>query len=91
MIEVHHEKVWFTGCVQGVGFRYTTLQVAREFEVTGAVANLADGRVELEAEGNPQVVAAFISAVEERLHGYIRKVERLSGKRVAHFNDFRIQ
>ena len=91
MIEVHHEKVWFSGCVQGVGFRYTTLQVAREFEVTGTVANLADGRVELEAEGNPKVVAAFIGAVEERLHGHIRKVERSSGRRTAQFNDFRIQ
>ena len=91
MNEVHHEKVWFSGCVQGVGFRYTTLQVAREFEVTGTVANLADGRVQLEAEGNPGVVVAFISAVEERLYGYIRKVERSSGKRPAQFNDFRIQ
>ena len=91
MIEVHHEKVWFSGCVQGVGFRYTTLQVAKEFEVTGTVANLTDGRVELEAEGNSRVVTAFISAVEERLHGYIRKVERSSGKRPAQFNDFRIQ
>ncbi len=91
MIEVHHEKVWFSGCVQGVGFRYTTMQVAREFEVTGIVANLSDGRVELEAEGNARVVEAFIKAVEERLHGHIRKVERASGKRPAQFNDFRIQ
>lgn len=91
MIEVHYEKVHFSGRVQGVGFRYTTLQVAKEFEVTGAVANLADGRVELEVEGNRTEVTAFISAVEERLHGYIRKVERSSQKRPACFTDFRIQ
>ena len=91
MIEVHHEKVWFTGCVQGVGFRYTTMQVAREFEVTGIVSNLAYGRVELEVEGNKRVVTAFIKSVEERLHGYIRKVERSDGKQPAQFNDFRIQ
>jgi len=67
------------------------LQVAKEFEVTGTVANLADGRVQLEVEGNPQTVAAFIASVEDRLHGYIRKVERSSLKRPAQFNDFRIQ
>ncbi len=91
MIEVHYENVYFSGSVQGVGFRYTTLQVAKEFEVTGAVANLADGRVQLEAEGNRKAVNAFISTVEERLHGYIRKVERSSEKRPARFSDFRIQ
>ncbi len=91
MAEVHHETVWFTGSVQGVGFRYTTLQVAKEFEVTGVVANLADGRVQIEAEGNQRAVNAFITAVEERLHGYIRKVERVSEKRAATFNDFSIQ
>jgi len=91
MIEVHYERVYFSGRVQGVGFRYATLQVAKEFEVTGSVTNLADGRVQLEVEGNPQIVAAFIASVEERLHGYIRKVERSSLKRPAQFNDFRIQ
>ena len=91
MIEVHYEKVYFSGFVQGVGFRYTTLQVAKEFEVTGVVANLADGRVQLDVEGEPRTVSEFIFAVEERLHGFIRKVERTSGKRAAQFNDFRIQ
>ena len=91
MTEVHYEKVYFSGCVQGVGFRYTTLQVAKEFEVTGAVANLSDGRVQLEAEGNSRTVSEFIASVEDRLHGYIRKVERSSLKRPAQFSDFRIQ
>ena len=91
MIEVHYEKVYFSGFVQGVGFRYTTLQVAREFEVTGVVTNLADGRVQLEVEGEAKTVSTFISAVEERLHGFIRKVERTSEKRAAQFKDFRIQ
>ena len=49
--EVHHETVWFSGRVQGVGFRFTALQVAREFEVAGYVENLYDGRVCIEAEG----------------------------------------
>ena len=56
MPEVHHETAYFTGRVQGVGFRYAALQVAREFEVSGFVANLPDGRVHLEAEGAPEEV-----------------------------------
>ena len=45
MAEVHHHTIFFSGRVQGVGFRYATAQVARQFEVAGFVANLPDGRV----------------------------------------------
>ena len=91
MADVHHETVFFTGRVQGVGFRYATLQVAKEFEVSGFVMNLADGRVQLEAEGRGEEVAAFVVAVEERLHGYIRKQERAGRTRAAQFSGFAIR
>ena len=91
MADVHHETVYFTGHVQGVGFRFTTLQVAKEFEVTGRVCNLADGRVQLEVEGNPREVNAFLTALEERMHGYIRRVERSSTQGPSQYQDFRIQ
>jgi acylphosphatase len=91
MPEVHHETVFFTGRVQGVGFRYSTLQVAKEFDVTGVVKNLADGRVQLEAEGTPVEVSAFIRAVEERMHGFIRNVERVSRKCMSQYRGFHIQ
>jgi len=77
--------------VQGVGFRYTTLQVAKEFEVAGHVRNLPDGRVQLEAEGRADEVAAFVTAVEERMHGYIRKTERSARKGAPQFNGFNIR
>ena len=91
MADVHYETVYFSGRVQGVGFRYTTLQVAKEFEVTGFVRNLPDGRVQLEAEGRTADVGDFITAVEERLHGYIRKTERATAKRAAQFSGFGIK
>ncbi len=69
-------EVHFSGRVQGVGFRYATLQLAKGFEVTGSVENLADGRVRLVAEGDERETGAFIAAVEHGLERHIRRVER---------------
>ncbi len=89
--EIHHETVCFSGRVQGVGFRYTALQIAREFEVAGYVENLFDGRVCFELEGDEREVGDFIAAIEERMHGYIRKVERASRRRPPQFSGFTIR
>jgi acylphosphatase len=73
--EVFHATAYFTGHVQGVGFRYQTLQIAKEFELSGFVRNLSDGRVELQAEGEESEVCAFIAEVGDRLSVYIRKTD----------------
>lgn len=73
---VQHVTVYFTGHVQGVGFRYTARRIAHEFEVTGFVKNLADGRVQLEVVGASAEIDGFIAAIEERMHGHIRSTER---------------
>jgi acylphosphatase len=91
MTDVHHATVYFTGRVQGVGFRYQSLQVSKEFDVTGYVKNLPDGRVQLEAEGQKTEVDAFIAAIEERMHGHVRKMERAASRRPAQFQGFSIQ
>ncbi|MCX6943428.1 MAG: acylphosphatase [Opitutales bacterium] len=91
MADVHHEAVYFSGRVQGVGFRYAALQVAKEYEVAGYVRNLTDGRVQLEVEGRAAEVTAFVAAVEERMHGYVRKIERTAGSRPAQFSGFTLQ
>ena len=54
---------YYTGRVQGVGFRYTTQRIAADYPVDGFVKNLPDGRVELVAEGPPAQVQAFLAAV----------------------------
>lgn len=66
---------WFEGHVQGVGFRYQTVGVAKGFEVTGFVRNLDDGRVHLYIEGEDFEVVAFQSEVESELKSYIRESE----------------
>ena len=51
-----------SGRVQGVGFRYSTYDKAKEFAVAGWVRNTASGEVEIMAEGkqeNLQMLAAW--------------------------------
>jgi acylphosphatase len=91
MADVHHETAYFSGHVQGVGFRYATLQIAKEFDVAGFVRNLPDGRVQVEAEGQTTEVEAFVTEIGERMHGYVRKTERSSGKREPQFSGFTIR
>ncbi len=65
--------IFYSGHVQGVGFRYTTKSVATGFEVTGSVRNLPDGRVELIAEGTRAELEAFRAAIRDAgLSGLIR-------------------
>jgi acylphosphatase len=72
-------QIFYSGHVQGVGFRYTTRQIAGKYAVTGFVRNLPDGRVELVAEGTETELTAFLAAIDERLGSHIRStaVDRL--------------
>ena len=68
--------VYFSGTVQGVGFRYTTQRLAVRFPVTGFVRNLSDGRVEVAAEGEEPVLKDFLQAIRQSsMSDYIRDVE----------------
>ena len=49
-----------TGVVQGVGFRWSARSEAGRLGVTGSARNRADGTVEVEAQGEPESVDAFV-------------------------------
>jgi len=59
------KQVIYSGRVQGVGFRFTTRQIASGYEVNGWVKNLPDGRVELQATGEVDEVRAFLAEILE--------------------------
>jgi acylphosphatase len=87
----HHVTVHYSGQVQGVGFRYMTLSLARGFEVSGYVRNLPDARVLMEVEGDQQEVNAFMAAIEARMGGFVRHVERVSELRAPQFSGFTVR
>ena len=80
-------QVFYSGQVQGVGFRYTVKSAARGFDVVGWVRNLADGRVEMVAEGTRDELEAFRQGLRESGLGHFIKNEAVSW--VEAKNDFR--
>ena len=82
--------VYFSGTVQGVGFRFTAMRVARRFPVTGYVRNLRDGRVELVAEGEPETLTRFLAGVEQAMSGYISNRQATFEPAAGEFDEFRM-
>ena len=64
-------KFWISGQVQGVGYRYFAIRVARELGLKGWVRNLSDGRVEAYAAG-PVPVA--LQAGDDGGRGFIPRL-----------------
>lgn len=88
---VRHISILVTGKVQGVFFRATTKAKADELGIRGLVRNQPDGRVYIEAEGDPAVLSVFESWCKK---GPPRaRVERLdvTGGDMKCYSDFSIQ
>jgi acylphosphatase len=84
-------QVFYSGTVQGVGFRYTVKSLTTGFEVTGVVGNLPDGRVELVAEGMKSELEAFAQAIREsELGHFIRKEDMRWDQAKNEFRGFEI-
>ena len=82
--------VYYSGDVQGVGFRATAASLARAYPVHGWVRNLADGRVELYVDGSPETVAAYLGRLRRAMSDYIRDVETAEREADPSIHGFRI-
>ena len=73
------------GSVQGVGYRYFVLREAESRGITGYVRNLADGSVEVVAEGGD----GPLREMEERLREgpAFSRVEGVEREAIAHRGD----
>lgn len=57
--------VYFSGQVQGVGLRYTAKDMADSLGITGWIENLNDGRVEMLAEADEEILMKFLEKLEQ--------------------------
>ena len=90
-METVRREVWYEGRIQGVGFRYTVARIARQFEVSGFVQNLSDGRVHLVCEGQRTEVNEFLSEISDRMESYIRDTRQDTRPETGEFASFEIR
>ena len=88
--EAVRRTLYFSGTVQGVGFRFTAESIASRFTVTGFIRNLPDGRVELAAEGDKPELDRFQEAIQEIMSGIIQSVESHEAPATGEYLSFRI-
>lgn len=82
--------LFYSGRVQGVGFRYTAQRIAQGFAVTGWVRNLPDGRVEMMVEGGEEV-EGFLNRLAESMAENIDSAEQFNEAETGEFRGFEIR
>jgi acylphosphatase len=84
-------RVYYSGRVQGVGFRFTAQDIARGLGVCGWVKNLPDGRVEILAEAEEDVLADFLSRLQHYFSRYIQDADTQLGAASGEYKNFSIE
>ena len=82
---------YYSGSVQGVGFRFTAQRTASNLNLTGWVRNLGDGRVEVLCEGAAPVLKKFLDGMNDVFKKYISGTDVEWGASTGEFNVFDIR
>jgi acylphosphatase len=83
--------ITFTGRVQGVGFRATTVSVAQRFNVSGWVRNERDGGVLCVVEGEADELDRFTKAIQQAMHGCVRETHIQESPATGEFSGFGVR
>lgn len=83
--------IFYSGMVQGVGFRFTIQKIARSHGVCGWVRNLPDRRVEVMAEAAGEDIDEFINELETVMGRYIHDKEVHLKSVEGEFKNFQIR
>ena len=59
------KHIFFSGQVQGVGFRFTAQRIAMRYGLAGYVRNAVDGRVEVLAYGASEDIDNFVLDIQD--------------------------
>ena len=84
------KHIIFIGRVQGVGFRFTALDIARRYKLTGLVRNLMSGTVEMIVQGPSDDIADCLRDIKEFFSGYIRETKIEETPLNPQYKDFKI-
>ena len=60
------KHIFFSGDVQGVGFRYRSFYIAQSLGLAGWVENLWDGRVEMEVQGTREEIREMVERIQQQ-------------------------
>lgn len=82
--------VYYSGRVQGVGFRFTAQRLARQLAVTGWVRNLPDGRVEMIVESERLAVDTYLARLAEVMGRNIESIQQNEEPASGGFQEFKI-
>ncbi|MFH1876446.1 MAG: acylphosphatase [Candidatus Omnitrophota bacterium] len=82
--------IFYTGQVQGVGFRYTTRALALKHNVCGWVKNCPGGGVQLYIHGESKILEAFLNDIDQEFKGYVHDTETKECTADETCTDFRI-
>lgn len=74
------QTIRFTGSVQGVGFRATTVRMAEGQGVDGTVRNAADGSVELVVSGDPAKIGELVDRLTDRFDAHAESTTTTPGQ-----------
>jgi acylphosphatase len=91
LVAIERRTVNFTGTVQGVGFRYTAMRIARRYDVTGYVSNLPDGSVECVVEGEASHVIGFLGDLRSAMGEYIQDETQETSAATGEFGTFGVR
>ncbi|MBM3244275.1 MAG: acylphosphatase [Candidatus Omnitrophica bacterium] len=81
----------YSGRVQGVGFRFSTVNFADGLSISGWVRNLSGGKVEVMAEGEEKDLMDFLSRIKMHFGSYISDVEARWQAATGDYHDFEIR
>jgi acylphosphatase len=84
-------KIYISGRVQGVGFRWSAVNKARDLGIKGYVKNLSDGSVYMEAEGYREKLDAFVEWCKKGPgYGFVESV-KADPSPPENYSDFHIE